>query len=77
MKILIPQTEAAPRVAEYIAEQLHISISKAKQLHLNMLIYTIGIGTAFSVTTPGISTDEIDVQLEMAYQAFLNQVMDE
>ena len=51
--------ENNPQTAEFIANKLHISAEQAKQLHLNMLIYTIGIGTIFSVTTPGISTDEI------------------
>ena len=41
-----------------------------------MLIYTIGIGTIFSVTTPGISTDEIDTQQEVAYEAFLKQALE-
>lgn len=67
------QSEVNPHVAEFIAEKLNISILQAKQLHLNMLIYTIGIGTIFSVTTPGISTDEIYTQQEIAYEAFLNQ----
>ncbi len=56
------QSETNPNIAKYIADKLHISLSKAKQLHLNMLIYTIGIGTIFSVTTPGILTDEIYTQ---------------
>ena len=42
-----------------------------------MLIYTIGIGTVFSVTTPGISTDEIYGQQERAYQIFLRDVLEE
>ena len=41
-----------------------------------MLIYTIGIGTIFSVATPGISADEIYEQQEGAYNAFLSQVME-
>lgn len=68
--------EADPYIAEFIADKLDISISQAKQLHLNMLIYTIGIGTVFSVTTPGISADEIYAQQEIAYKAFLNQVIE-
>lgn len=68
--------ETNPHVAEYIANDLNISISQAEQLHLNMLIYTIGIGTIFSVTTPGISTNEIYAQQEIAYQAFLKQALD-
>ena len=67
--------EANPHTAEFIANALQISIPKAKQLHLNMLIYTIGIGTIFSVTTPGISADEIYTQQESAYEAFLKQAL--
>lgn len=69
------QSEANPQTAEFIANELHISVAQAKQLHLNMLIYTIGIGTIFSVTTPGISTDEIYTQQEVAYEAFLKQAL--
>ena len=47
----------------------------AEKLHLNMLIYTIGLGTIFSMTMPGISTDEIYAQQEMAYKAFLAQTI--
>jgi len=67
------QSEANPQIAESIANELQISAAQAKQLHLNMLIYTIGLGTIFSVTTPGISTDEIYTQQESAYEAFLKQ----
>ena len=70
------RTQTNPHVAEYIAKDLNIGISQAKQLHLNMLIYPIGIGTIFSVTTPGISTNEIYTQQEIAYQAFLKQALD-
>lgn len=68
------QAEASPHTAEFIANELHISISQAKQLHLNMLIYTVGIGTIL-VTMPGISTDEIYTQQEIAYEAFLKQAL--
>ena len=70
------QLEANPHTAEIIASELNISVTQAKQLHLNMLIYTIGIGTIFSVTTPGISGNEIYKQQEIAYEAFLNQVLE-
>lgn len=69
------QAETNPQVAEFIAAQLQISVSRAKQLHLNMLIYTIGIGAIFSVTTPGISTKEIYEKQEAAYDAFLKQAL--
>ena len=70
------EQEASPHVAEKIAHELKISVSQARRLHLNMLIYTIGIGTVFSVTTPGISADEIYKQQEIAYEAFLRQALD-
>ncbi|MDE6616374.1 MAG: TetR/AcrR family transcriptional regulator [Lachnospiraceae bacterium] len=70
------QSEASPQIAGYIAEALGISIGQAKQLHINMLIYTIGIGTILSVTTPGIPAGEILSQQETAYNAFLKQVLD-
>ncbi len=70
------QSEATPHTAEFIAGTLNISISEAKQLHLNMLIYTIGLGAIFAVTTPGISTDEIFTQQQIAYEAFLKQALE-
>lgn len=70
-------SETDPHVSEAIAKQLGISKTKAKELHLNMLIYTIGIGTIFSVTDPGISPDEIFQQQEKAYKAFSEQAIKE
>lgn len=69
------QSETNPHISERIAKELNIHVEQAKQLHLNMLIYTIGIGTIFSVTTPGISVDEIYTQQEVAYEAFLKQAL--
>ena len=71
------QSETNPHTAEFISKKLGISIGQAKKLHLNMLIYTIGLGTIFSVVTPGISTDEIYEQQEIAYKAFLSQTVRE
>lgn len=69
-------SETDEETAKSIAHELNISIAQAKALHLNMLIYTIGIGTIFSVTTPGISPDEIFSRQETAYQAFLKQTLE-
>ncbi len=68
--------ETDPRIPEMIAKDLNIHIEEAKLLHLHMLIYTIGIGTIFSVTVPGISIEEIYDQQELAYRAFLRQALD-
>lgn len=70
------RTETNPAVAEMVAKNLNLSKEDAEQLHLNMLIYTIGIGTIFSVTASSISEDEIFRQQERAYQAFLKFVLE-
>lgn len=71
----IYETETNPQTAQAIAKDLDISVETARQLHLNMLIYTIGLGTIFSVSSPGIPIDEIFLQQEQAHQAFLNDVL--
>lgn len=68
--------EAGEEMAGFLARRLHISPARAKRLHLDMLIYTIGIGTIFSVSTPGISPDEILAQQERAYQIFLQNALE-
>ena len=69
--------EAGPGMAGFLAEKLSISEEQARRLHLHMLIYTIGIGTIFSMTSPGISAGEIHGQQEEAYQAFLRQILND
>ncbi len=71
----IYETETNPQMAEAIAKGLDISVDCAKQLHLNMLIYTIGLGTIFSVSSPGIPIEEIFLQQEQAYQIFMNDTL--
>ena len=61
----------------YLSEGLGVSMEQAKDMHLNMLIYTIGIGTLFSVTSPGIPADEIYEQQERAYRIFLKDALEE
>ncbi len=68
------QNETNPQMAQFIADDLGVSLTKAKELHLNMLIYTIGIGTILATAAPDIITDEIFVRQEAAYTAFLKQV---
>lgn len=64
-------SETSEEIPIFLANKFNISISQARQFHLNMLIYTIGIGTIFSVTMPGISVDEIYMKQEQAYHAFM------
>lgn len=71
----IYETETDPRVVQAIAKELEIPVETARQLHLHMLIYTNGLGTIFSVSSPGIPIEEIFAQQERAHQAFLNDVL--
>lgn len=71
------RSEASPGMAQIISDALHIGTEQAKQLHLDMLIYTIGIGTIYSVATPGIPAEEIYARQERAYQIFLKAVKEE
>lgn len=64
------RSETDERVAAFIARDLGVSLEQARQLHLDMLIYTIGLGTIFAVTTPGIPAQEIFSRQERAYQIF-------
>lgn len=70
------QNETHPQAAQFIADDLNISLSKAKELHLNMLIYTVGIGTILATAAPDLLTDEIFIQQEAAYNAFLKQILE-
>lgn len=69
--------ETNPVVAKMIAENLNISLSAARRLHLNMLVYTIGIGTIYSVTSSSIPDEEIFSLQERAYQAFLKTALED
>lgn len=71
------RAEGSPFVAPAIAGALGISVSNAKQLHLNMLIYTLGVGIILSSTTPGVPAEELIERQDLAYEAFLNQALQE
>ncbi len=71
------RAEASPGVADTIAGSLGLDQAAARRLHLDMLIYTVGLGTIFSVSTPGIPAEELYAQQERAYQAFLNHAREE
>lgn len=69
--------EASEQIPTFLAEKLSIPVKQAKQLHLDMLIYTIGLGTIFSVTSPGISSDEIFSQQERIYQILIKNIRED
>lgn len=69
------RAEADPRVAGAIAAQLGVSEEEARQLHAQMLVYTIGLGTIFSVTEPGIPVEDMYARQDAAYEAFAAQLL--
>ena len=69
--------EADPKIAQSIAREQSISEEKARKLHLDMLIYTMGIGTILAVSEPGIPIEEIYAQQERAYRIFLQGAQEE
>lgn len=71
------EKEAGAHVAGFIARALGISLPAARALHLNMLIYTVGVGTILATTAPGIPMEEAAAQLEQAHLAFLTQTLKE
>lgn len=69
------QSEASPEMAQLIAEDLGIDRERAQRLHMNMLIYTIGIGTILATAEPGIPAEDVTAQLDHAYQTFLSHAI--
>lgn len=67
------QNQANGEMAQVIAESLQISLEKARMLHLQMLVYTIGLGTIFSVCQPGLEAEEVFSLQQSAFDAFLAQ----
>lgn len=68
---------AGERIPAFLSEKMGIGREQAEQLHLDMLIYTIGIGMIFSVTTPGIPWEEIFSQQERVYRIFMKNILEE
>ena len=64
--------EVSPNIAQLIANERGISLEQAKELHLNMIIFNIGI--SFVLTTLGEHTDinEVSKLLRNAHTCFSN-----
>lgn len=66
-------TERNVKVTEYIARKYALSPEAAKRLHFNMVIYNQGI-TAMSIASGlKIPLEELESQLDQAFEAFLQQ----
>lgn len=64
------QEETEQGMNAKISTELGFTEQQAKELYLNMIIYTIGIGTIFAVTS--IPPEEIFDRQKDAYNAFVN-----
>ncbi len=64
------KTDAGAQIPDFLSRALSLSPAQARQLHMHMLVYTVGLGTVLSVSSPGIPCDEILARQEQAYQIF-------
>lgn len=71
------EQECSPKVAEFIAKNYELSLSAAKRLHLNMVIYNAGIGSMMLASNFGISLEELDLRMSEANEVFLEQARKE
>ena len=70
-------SESDPRLEGAIAGELGLSEEAARRLHINMIVYTVGLGAIFSTATPGIPAEDIFSWQSGAYEAFLTQIKGE
>lgn len=68
--------DADQRVPQRIAQALGISVEKARELHLSMLVFTTGIGSIITACPAGLPEEELLARLEHAYQAFLRMAVE-
>lgn len=71
------EQECSTSTADFLAEKYAISLEAAKRLHLNMVIYNTGISTMMISSNFGIPMEELDRQLQSAYEIFLQQTLQE
>ncbi|MFR1722491.1 TetR/AcrR family transcriptional regulator [Emergencia timonensis] len=69
--------ESSQQVGIFIAESLGIGIEQAKALHLHMIIYVMGISAMAASTNIDVEGEDIQNQLDMAYNTFLAQLKGE
>ena len=73
----LDRKESSQQVGIFIAESLGISIEQAKALHLHMIIYVMGISAMAASTNIDVEGEDIQNQLDMAYNTFLAQLKGE
>lgn len=63
-----------PKAAEAVARQFSVSLEEARELHLNMMIYNVGISFILSVMGKETDIAAMDRLRENALKAFLGQL---
>lgn len=66
--------EAGSNMAGYIAKTLNISENSAKNLHMNMIVYNMGLSFILISSGGSLPEQELNERLEGAYDAFLNAI---
>jgi AcrR family transcriptional regulator len=69
--------EAEKNMAAYLAKTLGISESSAKKLHMNMIVYNMGLSFMMISAGCNLSEQELGGKLEGAYKAFLSVAKNE
>lgn len=70
----IYKKESSPQVAEYLAEEHHISIEAARRLHYHMITYTMGVSFILASAGPQISGTQVMEQMDEAYEAIVDHI---
>ena len=66
--------ESSREVAKFISDTLQLTMAQAEQLHLHMIIYTMGIASILATSCSHIPEEELMTQLETACDAFLAEM---
>lgn len=64
------ESEANPAVAGLISDTMGLDEAAAQSLHMDMLIYTVGMGTILATAGDGFDMEGVYSRLENAYEAF-------
>lgn len=71
------ENECDPRVARGIAGELGISLEAARKLHFHMTVYNAGLSAMLIASRFCLETEELERQLDRAYEAFRQQALSE
>lgn len=69
--------ECSPQVAAQLSASMGISLARAKQLHVSMMLLNVGICTILATAECDIPQHELEQQLSLAYAAFCAQAVAE